>query len=73
MDWLNVPCNPEAKEQLDRFDGLIPRNSETGRDNPGGVAILAREVTTEKQNEKEEPHYIEPNAFQEVINHPDPK
>ena len=70
---LNVSYNPEAKSELDRLDGLTPRNSDSVRVNRIEVANIVREVSMESQSEMVTSQYVEPRTFEEAWNHPDPK
>ena len=80
MRRLNVSYNPEAKSELDRLDGVTPRNSDSVRVNRIEVANIVREVTMESQNKKvpnpgvkPENQYAEPSTFEEAWNYPDPR
>ena len=65
--------NPDAKSELDRLDGLTPRNSDSVRVNRIEVANIVREVSMESQSEMVATQYVEPMTFEEAWNHPDPK
>ena len=70
---LNVSYNPVAKSELDRLDGLTPRNSNLVRVNRIQLANIVRDVSMESQIEKVTTQYVEPRTFEEAWNHPDPK
>ena len=73
LQRLNTSYNPDAKSELDHLDGLTPRNSNSGGINQIEVANIFREVSMESQSEKVTSQYVEPEAFDESWNHPDPK
>ena len=66
---LNVSYNPEAKEQLDKLDGVTTRNR---GESLLETANLILEAAMQKQEVKEKSKYVEPKTFQEAYNHVDP-
>ena len=55
LQRLNTSYNPDAKSELDRLDGLTPKNSNTVEISQIEVASLAREASIYGCSKQKEP------------------